>query len=88
LHVAENTFIEVDIEELNGVFRTNGHTKVNENNISNKINIENYDGRWWNRKKRWFLLICTTLMYNAINCNVIFMDKINFNVMKIMFIYY
>jgi hypothetical protein len=26
LHVAENTFIDVDIEELNGVFRTSRHT--------------------------------------------------------------
>jgi hypothetical protein len=27
-------------------------------------------------------------MYNAINCNVIFLDEINFNVVTMMFIYY
>ena len=55
-HIAENTFVDVDIdvdvdvyvdvdvEELNDVLRTNGHTQVNEDNESNEINVEDCDG--------------------------------------------
>ena len=42
--IAENTFIDVDVKDLNDILRTNGHTWVNEDDDNNKINVENYDG--------------------------------------------
>jgi len=43
-HVAKNTFVDVNIEELNDVLRTNEYTEVNEDDDSYEINIEDYDG--------------------------------------------
>jgi len=41
--IAENIFVDVDIEELNDVLRTSKHKEVNEDDDSDKINIEDYD---------------------------------------------
>ena len=43
--VAENTFVDVDVDvkELNGVLRTNGHTQVDKDDDSDEINVEDCD---------------------------------------------
>jgi len=41
--IAENIFVDVDVEELNDVLRTSKHKEVNEDDDSDKINIEDYD---------------------------------------------
>jgi hypothetical protein len=43
-HIAKNTFVDVDIEELNDILRTSGHTQVNEDDDSDQINVEDCDG--------------------------------------------
>jgi hypothetical protein len=43
-HVTKNTFIIVDVDELNDVLRISGHTKVNEDDDSNEINIKDCNG--------------------------------------------
>jgi hypothetical protein len=40
--IVEITFVDVDVE-LNDVLRTNGHTKVNKDDDSDEINVEDYD---------------------------------------------
>jgi hypothetical protein len=44
--VAENIFVDVDVEELNDVMRTSGHIKVNEGDDidEHQFNEEDYDG--------------------------------------------
>jgi len=39
-----DTFVIVDVEELNNVLRTSWYTQVDENNNSDEINIEYCDG--------------------------------------------
>jgi hypothetical protein len=45
-HVVENSFVHVDIEELNDVLRTNRHTQGDEDDDIDKhqFNEEDYDG--------------------------------------------
>jgi Na+/phosphate symporter len=45
-YVAENIFVDIDVEELNDIIRTNGHKKVDEgDNIDeHQFNEEDYDG--------------------------------------------
>jgi hypothetical protein len=43
-HIAKNTCVDVDIEELNDILRTSGHTQVNEDDDSDQINVEDCDG--------------------------------------------
>jgi hypothetical protein len=45
-HVAKNVFVDVDVEELNDVLRTNGYTEVNEDDDidDHQFNEEDYDG--------------------------------------------
>jgi len=43
-HVTESTFVDIDIKELNDVLRTSRHTQVDEDDDSDKINIEDCDG--------------------------------------------
>jgi regulator of replication initiation timing len=38
-YIAENTFINVDIEELKDVLRTNKYTQVDEEDDRNEINV-------------------------------------------------
>ncbi|KAL9336455.1 hypothetical protein Peur_070943 [Populus x canadensis] len=42
--VPKNTFVDVDIEELNDILRTSGYTQVNENDDSDEFNVEDCDG--------------------------------------------
>ena len=35
--------VDVDVDELNNVLRTNRHTKINKDDDSDQINIEDYD---------------------------------------------
>ena len=42
-HDTENTFIDVDVKELNDILRTNKHTEANEDDDSNKNNIKYYN---------------------------------------------
>ena len=42
--IAKNTFVDVDIEELNDALRTSGHTQVYEDDNNDEINIEDCDG--------------------------------------------
>jgi hypothetical protein len=53
-HVIENTFVDVDVdvEELNDILRTSGYTKVDKDNDSDEINVEDCDGDDENEKKR------------------------------------
>jgi hypothetical protein len=37
--IAENTFINVDIEELKDILRTNKYTQVDEEDDRNEINV-------------------------------------------------
>jgi hypothetical protein len=43
-HVTKNTFVNVDVEELNDILRTNIYTEVDKDNDSDKINVEDCDG--------------------------------------------
>jgi len=43
-HVAENTFVNVDVDELNNVLRTSGHTQVDEDDDNDEINVEDCNG--------------------------------------------
>jgi hypothetical protein len=43
-HVTKSTFVDIDIKELNDVLRTSRHTQVDEDDDSDKINIEDCDG--------------------------------------------
>jgi hypothetical protein len=38
--IIENTFVDVEVEELNNILRTNGHTQVDEGDDNDKINVE------------------------------------------------
>jgi transcription initiation factor TFIID subunit TAF12 len=38
-HVGENTFIDIEVEELNDILRNSRHTEVNEDDDSDEINI-------------------------------------------------
>jgi len=42
--IAKNTFVDVDIEELNDALRTSRHTQVYEDDNNDEINIEDCDG--------------------------------------------
>jgi hypothetical protein len=41
--VVKNIFIDVDTEELNVLFRSNGYAQVNEDDDSDEINVEDCD---------------------------------------------
>ena len=41
--ITKNTFVDIDVEELNDVLRTNGHTQVDEDDDNDKINVEDCD---------------------------------------------
>jgi hypothetical protein len=41
--VAKNISIDVDAEELNVLFRSNGYIQVNEDDASDEINVEDCD---------------------------------------------
>ena len=41
--VFDNIFIDVDTEELNVLFRSNGYAQVNEDDDSDEINVEDCD---------------------------------------------
>ena len=88
--ITNNILVNVDAEKLNVVLNSSRHTQVDEDDDSDEINIQDAMemrmGQLTRRKQFW--LICTTRIYNAINYNVIFMDKIHFNVMTMMLIYY
>ena len=81
-HVAENNFIDVYVDALNDVLRTNKHTQVGKDDDSDEINIEDCDEYDDDEIKE------DNWIYNIINYNVIFMDEINFNVMIMTFICY
>jgi hypothetical protein len=57
-HVIENTFVDVDVdvEELNDILRTSGYTKVDKDNDSDEINVEDCDGDDENEKKKKIIL--------------------------------
>jgi len=38
--IIENTFVDVEVEELNNILRANGHTQVDEGDDNDKINVE------------------------------------------------
>jgi hypothetical protein len=38
--IIENTFVDVEVVELNNILRTNGHTQVDEGDDNDKINVE------------------------------------------------
>jgi hypothetical protein len=42
--VTKNNFVDVDIKELNDVLRTSGHTQIDKDDDSGKINVEDCDG--------------------------------------------
>ena len=42
-HVADNTLVDIDIDQLNDVLRTSGHTKVDKDDDSDEINVEYCD---------------------------------------------
>ena len=42
--IAKNTFVDVDIEELNDALRTSRHTQVYKDDNNDEINIEDCDG--------------------------------------------
>jgi len=78
----------VDVEELNDVLRTCVHIKVNEDDNIDEIDAEDCDGDDDDKdeieeEKGQFWLKCTIRMCNKINYNVIFLDKINFNIMTV-----
>jgi len=41
--IVENTFFDVDVEELDDVLRTSGHTEVDEDDDSDETNVEDCD---------------------------------------------
>jgi hypothetical protein len=43
-HVFDNIFVDVDVEGLNVVLSSSGQAQVNEDDDSNDINVEDYDG--------------------------------------------
>jgi hypothetical protein len=42
-HITENTFVDVDIEKLNNILRSSGHTQVDKDDDSDEINIKDCD---------------------------------------------
>jgi len=42
--IAENTLVNVDIGDLNGVLRTNGHIEVDGDDDSDEINVKDCNG--------------------------------------------
>jgi len=43
-HVFDNIFVDVDVEGLNVVLSSSRQAQVNEDDDSNDINVEDYDG--------------------------------------------
>jgi hypothetical protein len=43
-YINDNIFVDVDIEKLNDILSSIGHTQVDEDDDRNEINIENCDG--------------------------------------------
>ena len=43
-HITDNIFVNVDAEEFNDVLISIGHTQINEDNDSDKINVEDCVG--------------------------------------------
>jgi len=84
--VLSRILVDVDIEELNDVLRTNRYTQVDEDYDNDEINTEDCDG--YDKKEDNFWLISTTRMCNAINYNVTFINEINFDETTMTFIYY
>jgi len=54
-HITKNTFVDVDVEELNDILRTNRYTEVDKDNDSDKINVEDCDGDDEKKKKKKIL---------------------------------
>jgi hypothetical protein len=42
-HITDNIFVDVDAKELNNVLSSNGYIQVNEDDYSDKINVEDCD---------------------------------------------
>ena len=57
VHIAKNTFVDVDIEKLNDVLKTSEHTQVSEDNDIDEINVEDCDGYDDDKIKKKMILI-------------------------------
>ena len=42
-HITENTFVDVNIEKLNDILRSSGHTQVDKDDDRDEINIKDCD---------------------------------------------
>ena len=42
--IAENTFVDINIDALNDVLRINKHTQVSKDDDSEEISVKDYDG--------------------------------------------
>ena len=41
--ITNNTFVDVDVEKLNYILRTSGHTQISEDDDNEKINVKDCD---------------------------------------------
>ena len=41
--ITDNTFVDVDVEKLNYILRTSGHTQISEDDDNEKINVKDCD---------------------------------------------